>query len=380
MRPSLLWDLPGHGIYSQTFSTGSYTNMRVAHFDPPFNNSSLPTATIAAPKPGDRVQDLLMVSGTAGDTAALVTAVDIFIDSVQRARVVPSGSPLTWTTTLNLPALGIAPGDHRLTIRVTNGRGGFSDLPATPIVFTMDPGNSLAPVVAIDKPADGDTVQGRFAVSGYAYVAGLRISSVDTLIDGLVYPVTSYGLSRKDVCDPLAAPKPANCPQVGFAGTFSTVETNPPVPDGPHQLQVRVRDQTGRFTFFPATPLNITVANGAPAKIVGVLESPATNETLTGTVTISGYVYSPGRKITSGLVYVDGTSAGTLRLAQPRPDVCANLPDADACPDIGFMLTVNTARFLNGPHVLGVRVTNDRGDTLTFPRLVNGGINVFVHN
>ena len=366
----------GHGTYSQTFSTGNYTNHAVARFDPPFNNSSLPAATIASPKAGDHVQDILAVSGTASDSAGFVVSVDIFIDGAQRARAVPSGA--NWSSTLNLASLGVAPGDHNLSLRATNSRGGFSDLP--PVAFTVDSGQALQPVVAIEMPVDGDAVQELLSVSGYAYDAGLRITNVDTLIDGLVYPITMYGGSRKDICDPLAAPKPANCPGVGFSALFDTVAADPPIPDGPHKLQVRVRDQTGRFTLYPDTPLIITVSNGPAVPIVGVLEAPASNDTLSGTVTISGYAYSPGHTLIGGNLLVDGASFGSVRFNVARRDICPNLPAANACPNIGFSMTLNTNRLLNGPHVLGISAFNDRGDFVTFPNLVGGGINVFVKN
>ena len=92
-------------------------------------------------------------------------------------------------------------------------------------------------------------------------------------------------------------------------------------------------------------------------------------------------MYSAGQKITSVAVRVDGFSApGTLRIGVARPDVCASLPNADACPNIGFTLTLDTKLLSNGPHILGVRAVNDRGDYAVFPSLVNGGINVFVKN
>jgi hypothetical protein len=163
-------------------------------------------------------------------------------------------------------------------------------------------------------------------------------------------------------------------------GSFNTLEANPPIPDGPHKLQVRVRDQTGRFILYPETPLQITVANGPAAPVVGVLESPTSNAKLSGTVGISGYVYSPGRRIVSATLLVDNVSWVGARVGVARPDACAGLTDADACPNVGFTATFNTRVLLNGPHVLGIRAVNDRGDSTTFPYLINGGINVFVEN
>jgi hypothetical protein len=377
--PAVLGLGNGHDVYSTAYASGTFENLVTVHFDPPFHNSSLPSATIATPKPGDHVQDILLVSGTASDSAASVSALDVFVDGVNRAHLVPSGQPLTWSTTLNIAGLGIAQGDHTLAIRVTNARGGFVNLPATPLTFTVDPGTAYPPVIAVESPADGATIKGNLALKGYAYDANLRISAVDTLIDGFVYGPTTYGLTRSDICNPLTA-KPSNCPAVGFTASLPTVEAFPPIPDGPHTLQVRVHDQTGRLTLYPATPLHITVQNGTPAPVIGVLEAPASNATLSGTVALSGYMYSAGQKMAAGYVIVDGLLYGSAKLGVARPDVCPSLPNADACPNIGFTFNLDTTKLLNGPHVIGIEGVNARGDYAIFPSVVGLGIDVFVQN
>ena len=370
----------GHDVYSLASASGNFENHSTSRYDPPFGAGSSPSATVTTPKTGDHVQDILIVSGTAADPGASVVALDVMVDGVNRAHLFPSGSPLTWSTTLNLAALGIAKGDHGITVRITNSRGAWDNFPATPVMFTVDDGTAFPPVIAIESPAEGDTIKGRLALKGYAYATGLRILSVDTLVDGFVLGGTSYGASRTDICGPLT-PAPLNCPAVGFTGSFATIQAAPPVPDGPHTLQVRVRDQTGRLFLYPPAPLHITVANGAAAPVIGVLEAPTQGATLSGTVTVSGYVYSEGQKITSVSVRVDGFPVpGAVRIAVARPDVCASLANADACPNIGFTLTLDTTLLPNGPHILGVRAVNDRGDYATFPALVNGGINILVKN
>jgi hypothetical protein len=369
----------GHDTYSATFALTTYNNQLTLHFDPPYHNGSLPTATVTRPQAGDHVQDILTVSGTAADSASFVTMVDVLIDGINRAHLVPAGATGAWSTTLDIGGLGLTPGNHTVAIRATNARGGFANLPASPIPFTVDPGHAFVPTAAIEQPADGATITGPLVVKGYAYDSGLRVLSVDTLIDGFVFAGTSYNVSRTDICGTLT-PAPPNCPLIGFTGTFTTVEGNPPIPDGQHTLQVRVRDQTGRLTLYPSTPLNITVKNGAAAPVIGVLEAPASNAKVSGTITVSGYVYSAGHKITSATVRVDGVTVGTAKLGVARPDVCPSLPNADACPNIGFTFTLNTAQFLNGPHILGIRAVNDRGDYAVFPLVANGGITIFVQN
>ncbi len=369
----------GHDVYSAAFASGAYNGSSTVHFDPPFNNISIPSAAIATPKNGDHVQDILTVSGTASDSASAVVALDVLVDGVNRAHLVPAGTPLTWSTTLNIGGLGIGPGDHSVAVRVTNARGGFANLPASPITFTVDAGSAFPPVIAVESPVDGATITGSLNVKGYAYDLGARIAGVDTLIDGFVYGPTIYGVGRTDICNSLPSTT-ANCPAVGFQASLPTVEAFPPIPDGPHTLQVRVRDQFGRLVFYPATPLNIKVQNGAAAPVIGVLETPVNNATLSGSVTFSGYMYSTGQKITEGIVIVDNVQYGLVKLGIARPDVCSSLPDADACPNIGFTYTFDTTRLQNGPHVLGIEGVNARGDYAIFPSVISSGINIFVKN
>ena len=61
-------------------------------------------------------------------------------------------------------------------------------------------------------------------------------------------------------------------------------------------------------------------------------------------------------------------------------EVCPSLPNADACPNIGFQFTLDTKQLRNGIHRLGIRVVNDRGDSVTFPSAANSGIRVSVQN
>jgi hypothetical protein len=371
----------GHDVYAMAAASGNFTNHTVVRFDPPFHSGSVPTATIAAPRNGDRVQDILMVNGTASDSQLSVVALDVLVDGVNRAHLVPSGSPLRWSTALNLAALGLQPGSHTLKVRVTNSRGAFADLPEDkPVTFTMEPGAAFPPVVVIESPADGDTIAGNLAVKGYAYNNSLRITGVDTLIDGFVYGPTTYGATRSEICGPLS-PAPPNCSAIGFTASIRTADGYPPVPEGSHTLQLRVRDQTGRMILYPATPMRITVRNGAPVPVIGVLESPLPNSTLSGSVTLSGYVYSPKQTITEAIVLVGGMMIiGNVKLGVPRPDLCPSLPDADACPAIGFTYTFDTTRLLNGTHVIGIEGVNARGDRAIFPSQNGYGMTVFVRN
>jgi hypothetical protein len=383
----------GHDIYSQSYVFQSLTNASTLNLDPPFNALSTPAGRLESPQPDQHFADILQVTGSAYDPTAAISRLDIFIDGVQRARISAAlprpdlcaieqvnGCPnIGFSSPLNLGSMGLALGPHTLSIRATNSRGAYTDFPDSPVTFVMDSGSARLPYGKIESVADGDQVAGRFAVSGYAVADDLRILSVDTLIDGLTYGPTQYGLARRDVCAQLATTSP-NCPAIGFLLNVSTLEAFPPVPNGDHTLQMRVRDETGRFTRIPDAPIHFSVVNGNAAPITGVLEEPLSNASLTGTVHVSGYAYSIGRRIAAALLLVDGASYGAITYGLTRPEACAQLADVAACPQIGFAVDFNTQRLTNGPHILGVLLLNDRGDSMTIPSLVNGGINVFVTN
>jgi hypothetical protein len=147
-------------------------------------------------------------------------------------------------------------------------------------------------------------------------------------------------------------------------------------------MKVRVLDQTGRYTVIEDSAVTFTVKNGADTKIIGAITSPKTNDTLSGTVTITGYAYSPGQKIIGGLILIDGNtySGGTVRVNQPAPDVCGTLPNVPQCPNIGFTVNFDTTHFENGLHILGMLIINDAGQFAIIPNLANGGMNVTIQN
>jgi hypothetical protein len=151
--------------------------------------------------------------------------------------------------------------------------------------------------------------------------------------------------------------------------------------DGQHTMKVRVRDETGRFTVLDDSAVTFTVSNGADAGIVGVLTTPKNNDKLSGTVTLSGYAYSPGHTILAAAVILDSAVViGTATVNQPAPDVCKGLTGVDACPNIGFTFNFDTTKVLNGLHILGVELLNDAGEFVIIPTAVNGGIDIFVQN
>ena len=127
------------------------------------------------------------------------------------------------------------------------------------MTITVVPGQSRLPVAKIESPVDGTSVVGNSPVRGYAYANDLRILEVDVIVDGTTYGQAAYGLRRDDICATLN-PRPLNCPNIGFSFTLNSIN-GLLLPNGPHSLQVRVLDESGRFTVFPETAITINVNN-----------------------------------------------------------------------------------------------------------------------
>lgn len=385
----------GHDVYARNVTLGNFTNAATLIFVPTFNSPANPQVVLERPEADETVRGLMRVSGVAYQPSVApltnVTRRDIFIDGVQRGTAAPVARPdfcaanpvpgcpaVGFQADLNIAALNLTPGSHTLKVRAMNTRGGFAD--SAEVSFNVDTEPASLPVAAIETPSAGDELSGSAVIRGYAYAAGLQVSRVDLLIDGVTYPGISYGAARPDVCDALPPPLPANCPNVGWSLTLNTRSGSLPLPDGAHSMQVRVLDQLGRYTLFPEEPVPFTVNNGPAVYPTGAITSILPNDSLTGSVTVSGYAYSPSGRVTSVLVLVDGAAVAAAAYGQPRPEECSSLPDVGACPNIGFTYNLDTRTLTNGFHVLGVRITNDSGFGVTVPNQVRNGMNVLVDN
>lgn len=361
-------------------------------WDPPFGASSMPAAVLETPRPGDSVHDVLRVSGVAYDTSSPITRLDVLVDGVKLASPavslqrpdycarenVPGCPRIGWSAMINTS--NFEPGEHNVQVRVTNSRGAFADYPERPLVFRVEPGASRLPSGRLESPPEGAVVSGQLMVSGYALSPDVRVLSVDTLIDGVTYGPTAYGIRREDVCAALD-PRPPGCPGVGFQLALNTRSAVPPLSDGEHRIQVRVRDEAGRYTLIPAEPVSFRIGNGARPAVSGAITSIQPGDTLAGTVEIAGYAYAAGGSIRSATLFVDDVlNYGSVPYGQPREDVCGGLSGVDACPNVGFSISFDTTRLENGPHTLSILVTTNTGDAVRIPLYGTPVLSVIVKN
>jgi hypothetical protein len=317
-----------------------------------------------------------------------VLDVYVLIDNVFRGRATLSGpradvcgaerlpNCFGMAFSYNFADLGLAPGQHRLKIRAMNSRGGIAEREVT---FSVAEGQAQSPVVRIESPEPGAEASGNIIIRGYAAAPNLRIVGIDVLIDGIAYGRATYGQPRTDVCAAIGFTSP-NCPNAGFTFNVNSTVGAIPLVDGEHLLQVRVQDETGRFTTYPETPLTFRVNNGPNQPPRGVLVTPTNGERVSGTILVWGYAWDPDGEIALVQLLIDGAIRATVPYGQSREGECPSLPAVTACPNIGFSYEFNTKTVLNGPHVLGLRLVDNKGRSVIIPQNAANGMTIIVEN
>ena len=153
-----------------------------------------------------------------------------------------------------------------------------------------------------------------------------------------------------------------------------------PLPNGEHQLQLRVQDETGRFTLHPDTPVTLRVNNAANQPPRGVLAAPTHNQRVSANILVWGYGWDPDGRVETVQLLVDGVVRATLPYGETRPGECPAIGDIPPCPNIGFSADFNTRTLLNGPHVFGIRLIDDKGRASVIPQNAVNGLTIIVAN
>jgi hypothetical protein len=365
-------------------------NAPLARLVPAILPSSLPQVRLDTAVEGQSFEGVMVLTGAAWDENA-ISRLDVLVDGVSVTRAttgltrtdicgresLPGCPGIGFSVALNLSGLGIAPGRHTLSLRATSRRGATTDHPVRPYSFEVRAGSGPQPVAAIARPASGEQVFGVVTIQGSVYMPSIAITAVDVMVGGITVGRATYNQPSAAACSGVTnAP---NCPNAGFVLGWNSEFGFPPILNGKQPVSLRITDQSGRVTITP--PIStIELINDPTWPITGVLETITNNQVLRGTVRVAGYAFVPSGRITSATVLVDGIAYISARIGLPRPDICAQLESAAGCPDIGFEATLDTTRFPNGEHTLGVRIGNSRGDTLVVPILTRNGINVVIRN
>jgi len=99
----------------------------------------------------------------------------------------------------------------------------------------------------------------------------------------------------------------------------------------------------------PTSVASNTTSNTIP---FGYLDSPSSNEPLSGVVTGYGWALDDGGPIDHVELYLDGEYIGNVMYGTPRPDVANDYPGRENSPNFGYTFELDTSLYSNGPHTL----------------------------
>src|SRR6185437_7672809 len=114
-----------------------------------------------------------------------------------------------------------------------------------------------------------------------------------------------------------------------------------------------------------AASLAVSVVDAKP--LVSI-DKPDTTTTYLGGVSFGGWAVDHLYPISYVQVSIDGTSIGNAGYGGSRPDVCSTYPAAQSCPNVGYSISVDTAKLSGGNHTITVTAVDTNGDSNAISR------------
>jgi Bacterial Ig domain len=238
----------------------------------------------------------------------------------------------------------------------------------------------------VDTPRPGDTVYGVVAVSGWVLDIN-AVSSIDLYVDGAKVATADINLPRVDVLNvfPTYANSPSALP--GFITSFFTKKKdasgNYVYSNGDHTISVRVIESANPNVVAFRMDIPVTIDNSLNQAPIGWIDIPDPNPANTEgfdsahpvvgwaiddsavdhlDILVDGQVVAGARCCNvPGDPTTEPTTAGSARYGGLRPDVHAAFPDVPDSLYSGWGGNIDTTQFINGLHVITVRVTDDQG-------------------
>ncbi len=240
------------------------------------------------------------------------------------------------------------------------------------------------PLGALETPTAGQTVSGVVLVSGYVLDFD-GVDKVELWVDGAVRSVAETNIPRPDVIAlfPAYADSPTRNP--GFVTSFNARSLSA----GPHVVSIKVAE-TGSSEPFDLASVSVTVAvQGANQTPFGNIDFPGDSQGVSGSLPVTGWAIDDSGTIDHIDFLVDGkVVAGAVGNGLPstafygisRPDVFALFPDVPNSLNSGFQANIDTTAFVDGIHVISVRVFDHDGSSNVIGtrtvQIINNGANL----
>jgi len=96
------------------------------------------------------------------------------------------------------------------------------------------------------------------------------------------------------------------------------------------------------------------------------IDTPSAGSKISGVTNVAGWAFDDVN-VAKVEVLVDGTSDGVASYGLPRPDVAAVYPSEPL--NSGFSYSLDTTKYVNGPHSVTVRISDTSGNIAVIPSL-----------
>lgn len=160
-----------------------------------------------------------------------------------------------------LLALGVAPGNHILSVRVGDQQQTFTTLPnrdGIPVFFQCALNTITSATGFIDVPQTSDYMKGTVTFQGWALVEGGGLTAVEILVDGDYKGTAQYGFPRPDVA--VQYPYLFQSQNSGWRFVIDTTK----LANARHRVTVRVLSFNGTRTEIGSTDFYTQNANPTP--------------------------------------------------------------------------------------------------------------------
>ena len=313
------------------------------------------------------------VGGWAIDAATPISSVRLAVDGVPfttvRESIARPDVCAVYPATVACPNVGwqgvldttsLADGRHTLEMIATSQQGKRIIRTVSFVSSNASSWAARGEVIWIDAPLGSAVVSGQIAVSGWAVNRVDTVTGVSIAVDGVVMGSAQYGGSRPDVCTFFQSAY--NCPNVGWNYTLDTGLLS----NGPHVVQAIENAGLGKAV----VSRTINVVNPVSSTTL-CIDLPSASAQYGGKVQFSGWAIDNASSIASVSVSVDGVPIGPAVYGNSRPDVCAVYPGRAGCPSVGWMFSLDTTQFVNGPHSFQLTGLTSGGQRTSVSVLLN---------
>ncbi|WP_083878619.1 Ig-like domain-containing protein [Acetivibrio cellulolyticus] len=235
----------------------------------------------------------------------------------------------------------LTPGIHTLSVYETSKTNDQT------LLKTVSINVELKPIGRIDSPKASRTCNGKVEVKGW-FLDQSGVTNVEVFVDGVFSGTAVYGGSRSDV--KTVYPNYNNSANSGFQYVLDTTTLS----KGTHSVKVCGTGNSGTITTIGTVSITVLPT-------IGRIDSPKANATVSGTVTLRGWILDPNG-VSKVEVLVDNVLVGTATYGDSRPDVELVYPLYNN-ENSGFHYTLDTSKLSEGKHTITVREISNKADS-----------------